>query len=307
VLRSTRRATVAVLTAGAAMLALVSGPAASAQTAADTAQAAARHAATGRPAAAAAPSTVNYVALGDSYSSGVGSGSYTAASGSCDQSPGAYPALWAVASDPATYSFQACSGATVGNVITSQLPALSSSTTLVSITVGGDDIGFTSVMESCALLFFITEPCTQAVDAAENVINTDLPGDLDTLFADIKADAPNANVVVLGYPDFFDTSVAGCPVMLPASRAAVNQASDMIDSVIQAAAVKYGDTYADVRPAFAGHEVCDSDPWINKLDWTDVNISYHPTAEGQSEGYLPVFSAAATAAAAKAKAQTKKR
>ena len=47
------------------------------------------------PAAQAA--TVNYVALGDSYSSGVGSGSYIAASGNCQRSTKAYSALWAAA------------------------------------------------------------------------------------------------------------------------------------------------------------------------------------------------------------------
>ena len=47
---------------------------------------------------AAAQSSANYVALGDSYSSGVGAGNYS--DGSCDQSANAYSALWAKANDP---------------------------------------------------------------------------------------------------------------------------------------------------------------------------------------------------------------
>ena len=46
--------------------------------------------------------------------------------------------------------------------------------------------------------------------------------------------------------------------------------------------------FADVRPAFAGHEICDSSSWLNSVDWFDLGTSYHPTAAGQADGYLPV-------------------
>ena len=82
---------------------------------------------------AQAASSVRYVALGDSYSSGVGAGSYTAESGDCLRSTKAYSQLWANAHAPASYRSVACSGATTSDVNSSQLSALSSSTTLVSI------------------------------------------------------------------------------------------------------------------------------------------------------------------------------
>src|SRR5215468_915112 len=95
-----------------------------------------------------AATSVHYVALGDSYSSGVGAGS---TSGSCSQSPNAYPELWAAANSPASFTFAACSGATTSDVISSQLSSLNSSTTLVSISIGGNDVGFSSIMETCVL------------------------------------------------------------------------------------------------------------------------------------------------------------
>jgi GDSL-like Lipase/Acylhydrolase family len=104
------------------------------------------------PAAASAQSAAAYVALGDSYSSGVGAGSHIGSSRSCDQSANAYPALRDAASQPASYTSEACSGATTATVLGSQLGALSPATTLVSITVGGNDVGFSSVMETCVLL-----------------------------------------------------------------------------------------------------------------------------------------------------------
>jgi lysophospholipase L1-like esterase len=245
------------------------------------------------PAAAAVPQAtqpvVRYAALGDSYSSGLGAGDYSG--GSCDRSARAYSALWAAAHDPASYVSQACSGATTGSVISGQLSALSSSTTLVSITVGGNDVGFSSVMETCVLL--PTSSCVSAIDKAEGEIGADLPGELDNVLAAISADAPSARVVVLDYPDLYDLSrSSSCVGLSTTDRTDLNQGANELDSQIQAAAARHGDVFADVRPAFAGHEICDSGSWLNSVDWLDLGSSYHPNAAGQADGYLPVFSAA---------------
>jgi lysophospholipase L1-like esterase len=237
---------------------------------------------------AAAQSSANYVALGDSYSSGVGAGNYS--DGSCDQSSNAYSALWAGANDPSSYVTETCSGATTSSVISSQLSALSASTTLVSITVGGNDVGFSSVMETCVI--FSTSDCVSAVDTAENEIASDLPGALNNVLGDIAADAPNARVVVLDYPDLYDLSKSSsCIGLSTTDRTDLNQGANELDTAIQAAAARYGDVFADVRPAFAGHEICDSNSWLNSVDWFNIGNSYHPTAAGQADGYLPVFTA----------------
>ena len=101
--------------------------------------------------AASAQSSVHYVALGDSYSSGLGAGSYLPASGSCDESTKAYPALWAGANQPASYVSETCAGATTSDVINSQVSALSAATTLVSITIGGNDVGYIPLLMAAAL------------------------------------------------------------------------------------------------------------------------------------------------------------
>ena len=246
--------------------------------------------------ALAAPATaqpaVNYVALGDSYSSGVGAGSYYGSSGSCDRSANAYSVLWANANDPASYVSQACSGATTSSVVSSQISALSSATTLVSITIGGNDVGFSSVMETCVI--FSTGTCVSAIDTAEGKISADLPGELDNVLSAIASRAPNARVVVLGYPDLYDLSrSSSCIGLSTTDRTDLNQAADQLDSQIRAAAGRYGDVFADVRSAFGGHEICDSNSWLNSVDWLDLGVSYHPTAAGQSGGYEPVFRASA--------------
>jgi lysophospholipase L1-like esterase len=235
---------------------------------------------------------VRYVALGDSYSSGVGSGDYYRSGGSCERSPGAYPALWAAASRPASYVSEACSGATIGSVLHSQLSALSKATTLVSITIGGNDVGFGPVMSTCVIL--PTSFCVHVVTAAEAEIRSVLPGQLSALLAAVSADAPNARVVVMGYPEPYDLSrSASCLGLSATDRNDLDHAAAQLDAQLQAAADRYGDEFADVRPAFGGHQICDSDSWMNSVDWLDIGASYHPNPAGQADAYYQVFSAAA--------------
>jgi lysophospholipase L1-like esterase len=243
----------------------------------------------GMPAAQAAGA--NYVALGDSYASGVGSGSYTSESGSCLRSTLAYPQLWANGHAPSSFKFVACSGAKTTDVNANQLSALSSSTTLVSITIGGNDVGFSTVMEDCVL--YGTSTCVSDVDAAENTARTQLPGWLDTTYNGIRSHAPNARVVVVDYPRFYH-DLWYCVGLSSTSRNKINEGADVLDGVIQAAASRHGFSFADVRPAFAnGHEICDSNSWLHSVDWSNITQSYHPTAAGQSGGYLPAFAALA--------------
>jgi lysophospholipase L1-like esterase len=236
----------------------------------------------------AAPGT-HYVALGDSYSSGEGAGSYSG--GSCDRSANAYPQQWANANAPASFSFVACSGATTSDVLSSQVSSLSSSTTLVSITIGGNDVGFASVMETCVLES--TSSCERAVAGAEAKVASPLPGELDSTLQTIRKDAPSARIVMLDYPDLYDLSRSGsCIGLSTGDRTALNQGADELDSAISAAAARNGDTFLDVRSQFSGHEICDSGSWLHSVTWP-IEESYHPTASGQELGYLPVFSSAA--------------
>jgi lysophospholipase L1-like esterase len=240
---------------------------------------------------AAAPT--NYVALGDSYSSGVGAGSYTAASGDCDRSTNAYSQLWANAHAPASYVSVACSGATTADVTSTQLASLSSATSLVSITIGGNDVDFAGVMEDCVL--YSTSTCVADVNTAENEARTVLPGRLDALNAAIHGRSPSARVVVLDYPRFYDTGVWYCIGLSSTDRTKINEGADVLDGVISAAAARAGFAFADVRSSFAAdHEICDgSSSWLHSVNVSDIDESYHPTAAGQSGGYLPAFTAAA--------------
>ena len=239
-------------------------------------------------AAAANASSYNFVALGDSYSSGVGSGSYDLSS-SCDRSSHAYPALYNSATSPSSFTFVACSGATASDIESSQLSSLSSSTTLVSLTDGGNDAGFSTVMEDCILED--DNGCVSAVDSAESYVQNTLPGVLNTLYSDIQSASPSAHVVVLGYPEFYDLgNSSGCVGLDTTKRTAIDGGADQLDSAISNVVGQFSNfSFVDVRSYFSGHELCDSSPWLHSLNITDITESYHPTADGQSQAYLPAF------------------
>ncbi|MHA3702123.1 SGNH/GDSL hydrolase family protein [Jatrophihabitans sp. YIM 134969] len=240
---------------------------------------------------AAASAADHYVALGDSYSSGVGAGDYTDDSGDCDRSTNAYSQLYADTVGPASYVSVACSGATTASVNATQIQALSVSTTLVSITVGGNDVGFADIMTTCVL--YGEDDCIAAVDDAEATARANLAGWLDSTYSAISAAAPAARVVVLGYPVFYDLSQTGCVGLSAASRAKIDEGIALADSIIADTAAAHGFAYGDPTSAFRGHQICDDDPWLHSLNFVDVGVSYHPFADGQSGGYYPVFSALA--------------
>ncbi|MGW3356825.1 SGNH/GDSL hydrolase family protein [Streptomyces bungoensis] len=246
----------------------------------------------GPAATAAAPgiAATGYVALGDSYSAGVGAGSYLTAAPRCLRSSLSFPALWAAAHSPSSFGFTACDGARTGEVLKDQLGPLGPRTGLVTITAGGRDAGFTSVMTACALGG--GDRCRSAVAKARAATDKSLPGNLDRLYSAIRGKAPAARVVVLGYPRLYQLHGDCSRGLRDTDRAALNAAADHLDQVLAARAAAHGFTFVDVRRAFSGHEICSPDPWLHSVDWLDLGASYHPTAEGHARGYLPLLSKA---------------
>lgn len=236
----------------------------------------------GAVSAAAAPAAENYVALGDSYSSGVGAGDY-GDSGNCKRSANSYPQLWADAHSVASFDFVACSGAVTSDVL-EQASAVDSDTTFITVSVGGNDAGFADVMIDCTT--GSDSACVDRVEEAKDFANTTLPGRLDDVYSTLTSRAPNAEIVVLGYPHFYEVGGSCKAGLSDAKRSAINSGSDTLAEVTADRAAEWGLTYVDVQAAFDGHEICsDGDWWLHSLTWP-VGDSYHPTADGQRLGYL---------------------
>jgi lysophospholipase L1-like esterase len=240
--------------------------------------------------AATAAAQPQYVALGDSYSSGVGTRTYYNDGTSCQRSPYAYAPQIATWGGYAL-SFQACSGAKTTDVNNNQLGTLSSTTNLVTITIGGNDAGFSNVILNCAAYYFT---CQSSIDNANSFIQNKLPALLDTTYGDIRSHAANAHVVVLGYPHLFTSTGTTCNfnALTSSHEKELNDTADLLDGVISTRAAAHGFTFVDPRSAFLPHEVCSSSEWLNGQS-NPLSESYHPNTSGyvdftnQIEAVLP--------------------
>ena len=231
------------------------------------------------PAAAAAAQPA-YVALGDSYSSGVGTRVYYNDGTNCSRSPDAYAPQIASQRGYAL-TFEACSGAKTSDVINNQLGPLNSSTNLVTITIGGNDAGFSTVIENCAAFFW---NCQSSINNANSYIQNTLPGVLNTTYNDIRARATTAHVVVLGYPHLFTASGTTCNVnfLTSGEEKQLNSTADLLDGAISSQASKHGFTFVSPVSAFLPHEVCSSSEWLNGQS-NPLSESYHPNISGYVE------------------------
>ncbi|RIV36136.1 SGNH/GDSL hydrolase family protein [Micromonospora radicis] len=231
------------------------------------------------PARAAA--TQEYVALGDSYASGVGAYPYDSASGACLRSPKSYPRLLVSALGGYTLKDVTCSGATIADVRGKQLSALSGKTALVSITVGGNDAQFSSVARGC-----LTESewfCETATMYSSYYARNQMVGELAGLYSEIKRRAPRAKVVVLGYPRLV-ARTGSCGAISPSAtkRANMNANADAVAEGTRTAAGRAGVTFVDMRPVLAGAEACSPKPFLHGVDLTRLTETFHPTGEGHA-------------------------
>lgn len=244
-----------------------------------------------------------FVALGDSYASGLGTRSYLADGTSCRRSTYAHPALVAAARG-LQLNFRACSGATTADVAALQLGALGSATTHVSLTVGGNDAGFADVLTECAQPAWMSS-CTAAIDRAQKVIDGTLPGRLSSLYAAVTSRAPAARVVVAGYPRIFNGKDCNALTWFsPTEMSRLNATADLLNTRIAAAASAAGVVFVDPTAAFTRHAVCDTAAWVNGLS-DPVAESYHPNRAGQSSGYTPLVGTALTSSPVRVTAATR--
>lgn len=229
---------------------------------------------------------VSYVALGDSYASGLGTRSYLDDGTECRRSAASYPALVA-ASAGWTLDLRACSGATVPDVRAAQLDALDAATQEVTLSVGGNDAGFADVLTECALPAWASD-CDAAIDGAEAVIDGPLPASLASLYGEVASRAPSADVVVVGYPRvFMGEDCNALTWFSPQEQARLNATADRLNALLAERASAAGFGFANPTSAFTGHAVCDDPEWLNGLS-SPIDESYHPNVAGHRDGYAPL-------------------
>ena len=224
-----------------------------------------------------------YTALGDSYSSGVGTRNYFSDSGSCYRSPRAYPVLVAQRTG-APLTFAACSGARVPNVL-NQLGSLNAGTALVTVSVGGNDAGFADVVGRCALPWPFT--CTKEINNANTFIRNTLPGLLNNLYTQIRHRAPNATVVVVGYPRLFNGEECNLGARISrAEQTSLNATADLLATTISARAAAHGFAFVGSDNGAISRVVISGDRWIirgfNDTGHLDTLVTDDPTGDGSA-------------------------
>ena len=256
----------------------------------------------------------HYYVLGDSYSAGTGTDQYEGTAG-CYRSLLAYGYL--LGNGVPTPTMIACSGATTANIDQTvqmsdlpgtQLQQLESlpqqGRTLITMTVGGNDLGFASVLESCVLSF---TSCTRMQSSLSQKI-TALEPRLVQIYQEIKQASPGADILILGYPLLVaNPAAADCHNAVVhvglsgAEMTMLRTLAGQLDSVISQASTQAGvsATTTGIENAFAGHEACaplKSNEWINEIsgydDW--LHGAFHPTVKGYQVDASVVDAALAT-------------
>jgi lysophospholipase L1-like esterase len=259
---------------------------------------------------------VPYVALGDSEAAGSGNMPYVDADvdgdgvADCQQSKKAYPTVLSATLGVPVVS-AACPGATTAQVAVQALTlhamgTLGSATQLVTITAGINDIEWQRVLAVCS--GGATPECEAAKDEAIAKIPA-IGAAIANLVGLVRTLAPNAYIVVTGYPLLFgqvtDTctigATAGGPVRLPADFVAeVNLGVLGINQAIAGGVLAYqaafpadtGVDYVDVVDEFTTHGLCDTaDRWIYGVSAGEPNKDrgFHTTAAGQQAWAMAIL------------------
>ncbi len=253
--------------------------------------------------AVASIKTSPYVALGDSYSSAAGvAPQVLGAPATCSRSQLNYAHDIAARTHPARFTDVTCSGATTSDFFSSQatgvapqLNAVGTGTRLVTMTIGGNDEGvfvnsfFGCVTVSLQSHSIFGDPCKKKFGSTfTNLILTQTYPHLVRALSAVRAKAPRATVLILGYPRILpNVGVPTCYPSMPISMGdvpwLVYQQLVLNDAVRRAAAAT-GARYIDTYTASAGHDACQ--PLLKR--WLEPDVApvnafpVHPNATGEA-------------------------
>jgi lysophospholipase L1-like esterase len=230
----------------------------------------------------------------------------------------AYPLLLTFV-NPTETVFRACSGAVVANVFQTveehggipdwqglqvEPGVLGDNVTLITITMGGNDVDFAKVLSFCSTHASCEddpypEPPSSPLALWVHEQLVKLRANLVDLYTRLHQAAPNARIVVLGYPPLFPEDGPGesglrstvCRLAFDLfsspERELIRDAGVALNTTIASAAEEAGVDYVDVWPYFSGHEPCGSSgEWVRFVDSLSRGAirdgSFHPLDIGQA-------------------------
>ncbi|GGV16507.1 lipase [Kitasatospora herbaricolor] len=265
---------------------------------------------------ASAATGSRYVALGDSYAAGAGVPGQSA--GLCLRSDHNYGQLVAAALHSTSYTDVTCSAAKVKAMTSAQydafirvndpqLNALRADTDLVTVGIGGNDLGVGDlgvgeIIATCiagAVVNPFGTPCRDVYNHGHwswsswswEYGNDDLADriagaapQLADVLARIHAKSPGAKVLVVGYPSVLPENSSDCLGRQPVTSGDVTYLHGVLgrlNSMLAATAAAGGAGYVDTAGPTRGHDACSASPWIEGALPGSPAVPFHPNAKGE--------------------------
>ncbi|KQV21694.1 MULTISPECIES: SGNH/GDSL hydrolase family protein [unclassified Kitasatospora] len=266
------------------------------------------------PTAQAGTGAGPYVALGDSYAAGALVPNQSG--GLCLRSDQNYGHLVAAALQSTTYTDVTCSAAKVKHLNEAQyglyepqLNALRADTALVTLGIGGNDLGVSDLgvaelIATCvggAVVNPFGTPCKDVYADGhwvwqdwqfqwvygEDKLRTRIAA-AEPQLADglrkIRAKSPNAKVLLVGYPTVVPSNGAACINRQPVTPGDVEYLHGVLsdlNAMLARTAAANGVTYVDTAGPTKGHDACSDNPWIEGLLPQSPAAPFHPNAAGE--------------------------
>ncbi len=239
-----------------------------------------------------------YVALGDSYTSAPYVPTTDPDDG-CLRSDGNYPHLVAARLGYALDDVS-CAGATSASMVgvqqtangqtaSAQFDAIGPGTDLVTLGIGGNDIGLFPAVGTCFSLAATDptgSPCTDQLRGTRQDLARRVRGVEDRIAAvvdGIRDRAPEAQVIVVSYPQLFpETGTCDALPLADGDYAYLRAVNAALSRSMEAGARAEDADVVDVLSLSKGHSVCSDDPWVNGVeDDPGAALALHPFAEEQ--------------------------
>jgi lysophospholipase L1-like esterase len=259
----------------------------------------------GAPAAADPPAALDhYVALGDSYTAGPGIPNQVPDGIGCGRSDHNYPHLVAAALTAGQFTDVSCGSATTDHMTAAQpLPngltngpqfdALTPDVDLVTLGIGGNDIGFGEIIANCvarSVLLPVTAPCRQHYTRQGDELGARIAATapkVAAVLAGIRERAPAARILVVGYPVILPADGPGCWPLMPIAVGDVawlRSVQGRLNAMLAEQAVAAGAAFVDTYMSSVGHDVCrlPGAKWVEGLVPTAPASPVHPNALGMA-------------------------
>lgn len=170
----------------------------------------------------------------------------------------------------------------------SQLDAgyLDANTTLVTLSIGGNDMRFADIISACVQAkinpvaqthecseWVLSNDSDNVIDASAVRLDTELPESLTTVLHLIRERAPNARIAVAGYPKLFESDTR-CVEVREAEQGWLNEFADSMNQKIEDTVESANEPgkpaifFVDTQSKFTGHNLCTSESGVNALQFT---------------------------------------